>query len=330
MKTFLIYLLLSTSLLHCKDKPTSVNQDNEFTVAKDGSGDYTSIQAAINDTKSFPYEQITIHIKEGVYHEKVKIYEWNPKVTLIGENKERTIIRYDDYFKGIDLGRNSTFHTSTLQVEGNDCFIKNLTIENTAGNVGQAVALSLTGNRIKVENCIIKGNQDTVYTSGEGHKQYFKDCFIEGTTDFIFGQATAVFDGCQIHSKSDSYITAASTPEHIPFGYVFINCRLTADKNVTKVYLGRPWRIYAKTVFINCEMGKQIHPEAWHDWNKPEAHTSAFYAEYNSSGKGADNTKRVRWSHQLNDKDIQQNYSLKKILIDSLADQDWYKIKSTN
>src|SRR5690606_11857505 len=165
---------------------------NEYkmTVAKDGSGDYVNIQDAINNAKSFPYRRVEIFIKNGVYNEKVKIHEWNTYISLIGESKEKTIIFYDDHFKKIDKGRNSTFLTYTVLVEGNDFTAKNLTIQNTAGDVGQAIALSVNADRCYIKNCNILGNQDTLYTSGEGFRQYFSNCYIEGTTDFIFGQAT--------------------------------------------------------------------------------------------------------------------------------------------
>lgn len=164
-------------------KRTSKKHSNEFliTVAKDGSGDYTNIQEAINNTKSFPSKRVIIHIKNGVYHEKVKIHEWNTRISLIGESKENTIITYDDYFDKIDLGRNSTFHTATLQVDGNDFYATNLTIENAAGEIGQAIALMVNADRVQFDNCSIKGNQDTLYVTGESNKQYFKNCFCIGT-----------------------------------------------------------------------------------------------------------------------------------------------------
>lgn len=282
-------------------------------MSKDGKGDYTSIQEAIDGAKSFPDQRVIINIKNGVYYEKVRIPEWNTKISFIGESKENTIITYDDYFNKMNLGRNSTFYTYTLLVEGDDFFATNLTIQNTSGPVGQAVALSVFSNRAKIVNCIILGNQDTLYTSGEGNCQYFKDCYIEGTTDFIFGKATVLFENCEIHSKKNSYITAASTPEGVEFGFVFLNCKLTADENVNAVYLGRPWRIYAKTVFIHCEMGSQIKPEGWHNWSKPEAEKTAFYAEYNCKGPGYKPKERVSWSHQLT-KTQAKKYTIQNIL----------------
>jgi pectinesterase len=200
-----------------------------------------------------------------------------------------------------------------MLVEGNDFFAKNLTIQNTSGEVGQAVALNVNADRAFFFNCTFLGNQDTLYTSGEGTKNYFSNCYIEGTTDFIFGDATVLFENCEIHSKKDSYITAASTPQGIAFGYVFKGCKLTAAEGVGQVYLGRPWRIYAKTVFMNCEMDKHIQPQGWENWSKPEAEKTAFYAEYNCKGPGFQPQKRVLWSHQLNKKESEK-YSKEVIL----------------
>ena len=266
-----------------------------------------------------------INIKNGVYQEKVHVYSWNPKISLIGQDIDNTIITYDDYFDKIDLGRNSTFHTPTLLVEGHDFIAANLTIQNTAGAVGQAVALAVNADRALVENCRILGNQDTLYTSGEGFKQYYRNCFIAGTTDFIFGNATAVFEKCTVHSKSNSFITAASTPKGIDFGYVFISCKLTADPLATEVYLGRPWRTHAKTVFINCSMGEHILPLGWDNWSNTEAEKQSFYGEYNCNGLGYKPFQRVSWSHQLT-KTQAKRYTTKNILGEKGHDKqtEWY------
>ncbi|WP_340111369.1 pectinesterase family protein [Maribellus mangrovi] len=291
----------------------------EMTVAQDGTGDFTSIQSAINATKAFPDKRITIYIKNGTYREKVRVPSWNNKLSLIGEDAGKTIISWDDYFKKIDRGRNSTFFTYTLKVEAVDFYAKNLTIENTAGPVGQAVALHLEGNRCSFINCKFLGNQDTMYLTGENSKQYFGNCTIEGTTDFIFGSATVVFNHCTIVSRRDSYITAASTNQGKAFGFVFMNCKLEAKEGVTKVYLGRPWRPFAKTVFMNCELGSHIAPEAWKEWSNADDKSTTFYAEYNNSGPGANNTDRASWSHQLK-KGEAKKYTKTRIL------GDWVQI----
>ena len=293
-------------------------------VAKDGSGDFVTIQEAINSAKGFPDTRVTIKVRNGIYKEKIEVYEWNSNMSIIGEDREKTIITYDDYFDKLALGRNSTFHTPTFLVQGNDFYAKNLTIENTAGEVGQAVALAVNANRVLMDNCSIKGNQDTLYTTGEGFKQYYKECYIEGTTDFIFGQATALFQNCEIYSKSESFITAASTPKGTAFGYVFKDCKLTAKKGLSKVYLGRPWRTYAKTVFINCNMGKHILPEGWDNWSNEQAETATLYAEYKCDGPGFRPEKRVSWASQLTKLEAEK-YTVANILGANTTDgRSWY------
>lgn len=285
----------------------------KITVAKDGLGDFTTIQSAIEATKAFPDQRITIFIKNGIYREKVRVPSWNNLLSFIGEDAEKTIITWDDYFSKVNKGRNSTFLTATLLVEADDFYTENLTIENSAGEVGQAVALHLEGNRCVFKNCKIRGNQDTAFLDGENSNQFFTGCTIEGTTDFIFGSATVAFSECEIISKKDSYITAASTTKDKPFGYVFTNCKLTANEGVSKVYLGRPWRNFAKTVFMNCELDNHILPEGWHNWNKTEAETTTFYAEYNNSGAGSATGNRVKWSHRLSEKEAKK-YTPENIL----------------
>ncbi len=287
----------------------------EIVVAQDGSGDFETIQKAIDATKAFPDKRITIYIKNGIYHEKVKIPSWNTRLSLIGENVETTIITFDDYFDKVNRGRNSTFFTHTLLVEADDFYAENLTIENSAGPVGQAVALHVEGNRCVFKNCRILGNQDTLYVSGENSSMFFSKCFIEGTTDFIFGSATAVFSQCTMVSKKDSYITAASTNNGKEFGFVFTDCNLKATDGVSKVYLGRPWRPYAKTVFLRCKLGAHIAPEGWKEWSNAENKSTTFYAEYKNTGAGSDGFKRVSWSHQLADEKAQK-YSMENILGD--------------
>lgn len=307
-----------------KQQNKMLKEEYNMVVAKDGSGDFISIQEAIYASKAFPYKRVIINIKNGTYNEKVHIYSWNTYVSLIGESKENTIITFDDYFDKINLGRNSTFHTSTVLVEGNDFIAKNLTIQNSSGEVGQAVALSVNANRAYFENCNFLGFQDTVYTAGEGFKQYFKNCYIEGSTDFIFGEATVLFDACEIRSKTNSYITAASTPKNQKFGFVFKNCSLTADDNVSEVYLGRPWRKYAKTVFIDCKMGAHIKAEGWHNWSNKEAESTTFYAEYNCIGEGYKPESRVYWAHKLK-KSEAKKYTKENILISNTDNTTWYQ-----
>ena len=226
------------------------------------------------------------------------------------------MIYYDDY---ASLRRMGTFRTYTLQIRGNRVTLENLTVENRAGRVGQAVALHVEGDCVAVRNCRLLGNQDTLFTGNENSRQYYDRCYIEGTTDYIFGPATCWFDHCILHSKSDSYITAASTPENHKNGYVFYKCNLTAAEGVVNVYLGRPWRPYASVVFLECRMGKHIRPEGWHNWRNAANEKTARYAEYASAGEGADPESRVSWSSQLDEDDV----SL--YIPESVLEGDWFR-----
>lgn len=277
-----------------------------ITVAQDGSGHFKTIQEAVNSVRAYSPVPITIFIKNGVYHEKIEVPSWVTGVTFLGESRENTIITNADYsgrFMHADTLANrekfSTFNSYTVRIMGNDISMANLTIENAAGRVGQAVALHVEGDRFCIVNCNLLGNQDTLLTANDTSRQYYLNCLIAGTTDFIFGNATAVFQNCTIKSLFNSYITAASTTQRQQYGYVFLNCKLVADSASNKVYLGRPWRANARVVFIGAEMGKHIRPEGWHNWGNAANEQTAYYAEYNNTGAGAATDKRVTWSHQL-------------------------------
>lgn len=291
----------------------------KITVARDGSGDFTSIQKAINSVRDLGPAEALIFIKSGTYHEKVVIPSSKHKITLEGENKKTTVITNNDFSGKPDAfnEKMTTFNSYTLLVMGDDITIRNLTVRNASCNEGQAISLHVEGDRFIMKDSDILGCQDTLYAATSHSRQYFENCCIEGTTDFIFGQATAVFKNCIIKSLADSYITAAATEAGRPYGFVFFDCKLTAGEGVTKVYLGRPWRPYAKTVFINTEMEKHILPEGWNPWKGdkmfPDKEKTAYYAEYGSKGEGGSTWKRVGWSHQLTKRDL-KNYTLKKIL----------------
>ncbi|ALJ00091.1 pectinesterase family protein [Rufibacter tibetensis] len=279
-------------------------QQRKLVVAQDGSGDHTSIQSAVDAIPAFPNERIEIHIKNGTYREKLVISSWKTNLSFIGEDRDKTIIVWNDYS---GKGNINTFTSYTVLVQGNEFKAENLTFQNDAGPVGQAVALHVEADRCVFRNCRILGDQDTIYAGVDNSRQYYKDCYIEGTTDFIFGPATVVFEDCTIHCKKNSYITAASTPQNQPYGFVFLNCKITtAAPEATKVYLGRPWRPYAQTVFLNTELGAHIRPEGWHNWNKPDAEKTTLYAEYKSKGPGAAPDKRVGWSKQLSRKEAKK------------------------
>jgi pectinesterase len=289
-------------------------------VAQDGSGDYKTIQEAVNAVRDLSQEQVIIHIRPGIYHEKIIIPSWKKNVFLKGEDSRTTIITHSDYSGkeypgGKDLfgrSRYSTYTSYTLLVQGADFRAEDLTIENRSGRVGQAVALHVEGDRALILRCRLLGNQDTLYTASAESRQYYRDCYIEGTTDFIFGEATCIFQSCLIKSLSNSYITAAATSPAQQFGYVFMNCRLIADTAVTKCFLGRPWRPHAKTVFMRTEMGAHILAEGWNNWNNPSNESTVLYAEYGNTGLGARNDARVKWSRQLTKKEAKL-YTIEKI-----------------
>lgn len=288
----------------------------QFTVAQDGSGDFTTVQAALDAIPPGNDRPFTVNIKKGVYREVVVVDARKNFVHLRGEDAATTILTYDNH-AGTRLPNGDTLNTWTCAstfVYGNDFRAENLTFANTAGfTAGQAVGLRIEGNRAALFNCRIVGHQDILFLSGSGVKHYFRDCYIEGTTDFIFGAATAVFENCRIHSRKNSHVTAASTNSIIPFGFVFFNCRLTADSNINKVSLGRPWTPTASVTYINCWMGAHIIPEGWNNWKNPANEATVRYAEYGSSGPGAQTETRVPWARKLSDEDVKR-YTLENIL----------------
>jgi pectinesterase len=220
----------------------------------------------------------------------------------LGESAQETILTFDDYAQkknafGEEMG---TTGSSSFFLFGDDFYAENITFENSAGPVGQAVAMRVNGDRCHFHRCRFLGFQDTLYTYSPGSRQYYSECYIEGTVDFIFGSSIALFENCTIHSKKTGFVTAASTPENQPFGYVFSRCTLTGEANNPTHFLGRPWRPFAKTVFISCELGPHIQPTGWNNWGKESNEKTAYYAEYQNRGEGArDTSKRAPWAKQL-------------------------------
>jgi pectinesterase len=261
-----------------------------------------SIQAALDaaparSSGAAPWE---IHIRPGTYRERLHIPRDRSRILLRGTDAATTTITFnlnanlpDPADPAKTLG---TFRTPTVLIEGNDITLENLTLANTAGNVGQALALRADGDRLVFRRCRFLGWQDTVLANKGRH--FFTDCYIEGHVDFIFGGATAYFLRTHLHALANGYITAASTPETSPHGFVFADGRITAAEGV-KTYLGRPWRPFAKVVFLRTEMSAAVRAEAWHNWGKPDSERTAFYAEFASTGPGAAPASRVPWSHQL-------------------------------
>lgn len=299
MKLKLITILLSILPLCCLAAENS-SYSKTIVVAQDGSGDYQTISEALKKLKGDSEESVRIYVKNGVYNEKILVNYTVNNVTIEGESRDSTIISNGDYAQLRNMGTSGSY---TLRIDGNNITLKNLTIENTAGQVGQAVALHTTGDKIYVKDCNILGNQDTLYASGRNARNLFDNCYIEGTVDFIFGAATALFRNCHIHAKSDSYLTAASTAIDNPVGYVFHKCKVTAAPDVKNVHLGRTWRPYASTFFIECELPAAINPKGWHNWGKTENEATARYGEYNCTGEGVKENGRVNWRKKLNAED---------------------------
>ncbi|MDB5231808.1 MAG: rhamnogalacturonan acetylesterase, partial [Chitinophagaceae bacterium] len=268
---------------------------------------------AINAVPDMRKKQTVIFIKNGTYKEKLVLPE-SKNIEFIGETVEGTILTYDDYAakKNIFGEETGTSGSASFYIYGNNFTARNITFQNSAGPVGQAVAVFVSGDRTRFFNCRFLGFQDTLYTYGRESGEYFNHCYIEGTVDFIFGSATAVFDSCIIVGKIGGYLTAASTPENKKFGYVFLNCDIKGDAPLASYFLGRPWRPFAKTVFITCNLSNIINPAGWDNWRNAENEKTAYYAEYKNYGTGAGSNKRVPWSHQLTDEEAKQ-YTLKNI-----------------
>ena len=323
MKQLLVALTALFSLMTATHAANPYDNPDTLVVSRDGTGQFRNITEAIEVCRAFMEYHKVIYIKKGTYKEKVIIPQWLTNIELCGEDRDQTVITYDDHANIImdarfwpaetseqlmamgNRAKLGTFRSFTVRVDANDITFKNLTIENNAARLGQAVAVHTQGDRLTFVNCRFLGHQDTVYTGMPRTRIYFKDCYIEGTTDFIFGPSTAWFEPCDILCKANSYITAASTPQDVPYGYVFNDCRISCAEGVDKVYLGRPWRDYGYTLFMNCELPRQIRPEGWHQW-RPEAVKTARYMEYNNRGEGAATDKRVSWSRQLSKKEAQK------------------------
>ncbi len=291
---------------------TLAAQTNIF-VAADGSAKFTSVQAAIMSVPMGTRENpVVIHIAPGTYKELIYLQREKRFFKLVGTNPTNTILTFNLYAgitnaEGKPIG---TFKTPSSTIDADDFTAENITFANSAGPVGQALAIRVDGDRATFRNCRFLGWQDTILINRG--RQYFEKCYVEGHVDFIFGAATAWFENCEIHALRDGYLTAASTPVDVPFGYVFNRCQITGAPSV-KTFLGRPWRIYASTTFLNCELSEAVKPQGWNDWNKPEAHMTMRYAEFNSTGAGANPTNRPGWAKQLSADDAKK-ITIEKVL----------------
>lgn len=296
----------------------AINPD--FVVSADGTGNFRTVQEAINAIPDFRKNETVIFIRKGIYKEKLVLAGSKTNVVFIGEDRESTVLTFDDFASkknrfGEEMG---TTGSSSFFVFGDGFRAENLTFANSSGPVGQAVAVRIDGDQVVFINCHFSGFQDTLYPHGEKSRQYYRDCIIEGTVDFIFGWSTAVFDRCTIVCKDHGFVTAPSTNEGIAFGFVFLVSKITGSGTEGSFCLGRPWRPYAKAAFLRCELGGMIKAEGWNNWGKPEAEQTTYFAEYKNTGLGASLDKRVSWSHKLTD-DEAEKYTPENIL------GDWVK-----
>jgi len=295
----------------------------EIVVDKGGTGDYTTVQAAIDAVPDNSPQRTVVLIKKGKYYEKVRISSTKKNLVLIGEDLDSTIIYFDDY------AALSGFDCTTVKVDANDFLAMNLTIENSFDNViqrSQALALATYGDRQVFLHCKFVGFQDT-YFSGSDYRAYFKDCLFIGAVDYIYGPTTIILDSCQIHNvrQGGGYITAASTPQDKKYGYVFRNCWITSDIGVSMVDLGRPWRPYAQVTWLNCYEGKCVSAGGWNNWGDVDNEATARYEEYKCFGPGSDFTRRVDWCSQLTDEQAAE-YTMENIFAaasSSYVSNDW-------
>jgi pectinesterase len=306
----------------------------DATVAADGSGTHATVQAAVDAAPAGRTAPWVIAIKPGRYKEHVAVPAEKPFLTFRGEDAATTVITDDRNFNkpAPSGGKYSTPDSATVLIQASDFTAENITFENTTTREQkiQALALYMTGDRGVFRRCRFLGWQDTLRADSprrpggstepdaprpEGSaRQYFAECYIEGHVDFIYAASTAVFDRCHIHGKADGYITAASTPESAPFGYVFLDCKVTTGPLVEKgIFLGRPWRKYSATAFIRTELAGNIRPEGWDNWRNPANEQTARYAEYGSTGPGAQPARRVKWAKQLTAEEAKA-YTVEKIL----------------
>ena len=292
--------------------------EKTIVVAKDGSGNYKTVQEAFNSIPLNNKNKITIFIKNGIYKEKLFLDSTKDFVTLIGEDKFNTILTYNDH-TGKLSPNGDTINTRTswsFKIKGHNFIAKDITFQNDAGfSAGQAVAVESDGDKAVFKNCRFIGNQDVLFTNDDNSRQYYEDCYIEGTTDFIFGSSTVWFERCHIQSKKNSHITAASTPKEKEFGYIFNGCVLTGDTSLHGVSLGRPWRQYAHVVYMHSYIGPHIKSEGWANWNNTDNYLTTRYSEYKNYGPSSDTSARVKWSKQLTDEESKK-YSLRNVFKD--------------
>ena len=298
MKTATLELIgfaIVTSIAAAQTAPAPIRA----VVAADGTGDFKTIQRAVDHVLDRapllgPHQRVILEIRPGTYRERVRVPPDKPRFTFLGTDAATTVITAS--MSAAAAG--GTFFSAAVDVSGEEFEAENITFENSFGTGSQAVAISVHSDRAVFRKCRFLGWQDTLYAASG--RQYYKDCYIEGHVDFIFGNSATVFDHCEIHSRGPGYIAAVSrTTADMPTGFVFRQCRLTGENTGKGVFLGRPWRPHARVVFLDCWMGEHIRPEGWDNWGSAENEKTAWFAERGSTGPGAESAKRVPWAHSL-------------------------------
>jgi pectinesterase len=306
-----------------------LKEDNyDAIVANDVSASYTNLQAAINAAPDKGTKPFRILVRQGVYQGQFIVPREKSHVELLGEDVTNTVLTYGLNVRESDANTDTRFKGTGVIVLADDFTAENITFQNTSGDHGQALALRVDGDREVFQHCRMLGWQDTLMINNG--REYLTNCYVAGRVDFIYGSATAVFDRCEIHSKNGGHVTAANTPKDRPYGFVFLDCRLTGDPqpwidpqgiavnsnkdgSVSKADLGRPWRSYASVTYVNCEMGDHIRPGGWNNWRNPTNELTARYAEYHSTGPGANPDQRVKWAKQLTDEQA-RDLTVEKLL----------------
>ena len=310
MRRLILPALLALSGVQASAVETTVRS---FVVAQDGSGDFTTVQAALDTVPDQGKEPTVIHIKPGTYREKITVSVTKWYVELDGDDAASTILTWADYSgqPNTDVYTEGVTTTASVWIEGKHFTARNLTFANSADARVPATAAAVIGGKARFFDCRFVGYQDTLEVMYR--EQYFKRCYIEGAVDIIFGNSTAVFDQCTIFCTDSGFVTAAATPETSEYGYVFRHCTVTGTAPEASVYLGRPWGEAGRTVFIHCDLGAIIAPDGWADWDdKGALGGNVFYAEYEDTGEGAQAASRVSWASQLTDEDAAA-YRLRKI-----------------
>jgi PelA/Pel-15E family pectate lyase len=272
----------------------------DIVVASDGSGDVKSIQAAVDRVPENNRKRFIVSIKPGTYVEQVRVPASKPFISFVGQSADKTVVRFS--LSNKEAGTTSAAYA--VYIGGHDFQAENITFENSFGTGSQAVAVLAEADRVVFKHCRFLGWQDTLYA--KNGRQFYQVSYIEGHVDFIFGQAAAVFENCEIHSKGDGFIAAPmrfAADERS--GFVFNKCRLTSENTKAGVFLGRPWRDYGRTVFLDTQMDAQIRPEGWDHW-LPEREKTAYFAEFQSKGPGANAANRVKWACQLTESEAGQ------------------------